>query len=102
MTRTVLSKLSRPTAGSVFFVRGDRNDDRPLIRAEEGDEDDDDVVVVVILVLVEDDDDDTTKALTHPHDDVEFLPRFFDDFQPLGSVPLLFKIASTISVRTQT
>ena len=101
MTRTVLSKLSRPTAGSVFFVSGDRNDDRPLIRAEEGDEDDDDVVVV-ILVLVEDDDDDTTKALTHPHDDVEFLPRFFDDFQPLGSVPLLFKIASTISVRTQT
>lgn len=102
MTRTVLSKLSRPTAGSVFFVRGDRNDDRPLIRAEEGDEDDDDDVVVVILVLVEDDDDDTTKALIHPHDDVEFLPRFFDDFQPLGSVPLLFKIASTISVRTQT
>ena len=101
MTRTVLSKLSRPTAGSVLFVRGDRNDDRPLIRAEEGDEDDDDVVVV-ILVLVEDDDDDTTKALTHPHDEVEFLPRFFDDFQPLGSVPLLFKIASTISVRTQT
>jgi hypothetical protein len=101
VTKIVLSKLLRPTAASVFFVRGDRNDDRPLIRAEEGDEDDDGVVVVV-LVLVEDDDDDTTKALIHPHDDVEFLPRFFDDFQPLGSIPLLFKIASTISVRTQT
>jgi hypothetical protein len=100
VTEIVLS-----TTGSTFFVCGDRNDDRPIIRSDEGDEDDDGVVVavlVLVLVLVEDDDDDTTKALIHPHDDVESLPRFFDDFQPLGSIPLLFNIASTISVRTQT
>jgi hypothetical protein len=48
-----------------------------------------------------DDDDDSTRALVHPHE-VESLPRFLVDFQPLGKVPLLPKIASTISVFTQT
>ena len=47
------------------------------------------------------DDEDSTRALVHPHE-VESLPRFLVDFQSLGRVPLLPKIASTMSVFTQT
>jgi len=77
-----------------LFVRGNRD------RKDE-EEGDDVVAIAAMPPPVEDDDDDRTRALVHPHK-VESLPRFLDDFQPFGRVPLLFKIASTISVRTQT